>query len=234
MPFGNDHSTVLCDYRFLVGGLVYAITCIVCILVLVQRIRRRQRRRRWLLEGQMDSSFEKSGGEESSGATSAGVASPTTHDPYYVRASLPSACDILQPLSHSSPLPPSGYLAAVLGQERRNRIEHSSGQENLNIRLSGSPRPSSDDDSSVASPTDRSRGNRPSGIESSPTLADHSSQATSPPIERGAEGDDQGIPGSPGSSEPGSIRKRSQQVQFLHDVDDEGVRIWRRLVIEYS
>ncbi|KAL2855826.1 hypothetical protein BJY01DRAFT_243014 [Aspergillus pseudoustus] len=231
MPIGNDHSTILSDFRFLLGGLVYAITCIVCILVLVQRIRSRQRRR--LLEGQMDSPFEKSGGEESSDATNSGL-SYSTHYPYDVRASFPSACDILQPLSHSSSLPPSGYLAALLGQERINRVEQTFEQVNRDIRPSSSPRPSSDDSSSVASPTDRSRRSRPSRIERSPTQADHSSQATSPPIGRGAEGDDHGLPSSPGPGEPESIQKRSQHVHLLRDVDEEGPRTWRRWVIEYS
>ncbi|EYE92380.1 uncharacterized protein EURHEDRAFT_415506 [Aspergillus ruber CBS 135680] len=35
-----------------------------------------------------------------------------------VRAPLPSACDILQPLSWCTPLPSSGHLAAMLSQER--------------------------------------------------------------------------------------------------------------------
>ncbi|KAL3452274.1 hypothetical protein BJX65DRAFT_176599 [Aspergillus insuetus] len=233
MSLRNDHSTIFRDSRFLLCGLVYAITCIVCILVLVQRIRSRQRRRRLLLEGQMDSPFEKVSGEESSGATGAGLPSPT-HGLYDVRASLPSACDILQPLSQSSSLPPSGYLAAVLGQERRNRLEKAYEEEKRNVRPSISPLPSPDDSSSLASPSDRSHGNPPSGFESSPTQADHSSQATSPPIERGAEKEDQGHPSSPGLRETQSVQKRSQQVHILHDVDDEGVRTWRRWVIEYS
>ncbi|KAJ0426655.1 hypothetical protein BJY00DRAFT_272650 [Aspergillus carlsbadensis] len=233
MSLGNDHSAILCDSRFLLCGLVYAIACIVCILVLVQRIRRRQRRRRLLLEGQMDSPFEKFSGEESSGATGARLPS-LTHGLYDVRASLPSACDILQPLSKSSPLPPSGYLATVLGQERRNRLEQAYEQENRNVRPSGSPLPSPDDPSSLASPANLGHGNPPSGIEISPTQAEHSSQATSPPIERGAEMEDQGLPSSPGLRETQSVQKRSQQVHVLHDVDDEGVRTFRRWVIEYS
>jgi hypothetical protein len=233
MSLGHDHSTILCDSRFLLCGLVYAITCIVCILVLVQRIRSRQRRRRLLLEGQMDSPFEKVSGEGSSGATGAGLP-PPTHGLDDVRASLPSACDILQPLSQSSSLPPSGYLAAVLDQERRNRLEQAYEEEKRNVRPSSSPLPSPDDSSSLASPTDRSHGNPPSGIESSPTQADNFSQATSPPIERGAEREDQAHPSSPELRETQSVQKRSQQIHVLHDVDDEGVRTWRRWVIEYS
>ncbi|KAL3467969.1 hypothetical protein BJX64DRAFT_81329 [Aspergillus heterothallicus] len=237
MRFANDHSVILGDSRFLLGGLVYAITCIVCILVLVQRIRSGQRRRRLLLEGQMDSPFEESGGKESSGATSAGLSYPTPY-PGDVRASLPSACDILQPLSHTSSLPPSGYLAAVLGQERMNRLdrilEQSLEQEIRDTRPSSSPRPSSDNSSSVSSPTDRDRRHRPFSMDSSPTQAEYSSQATSPPIERGAEEDGQGLPSSLGPSEPKSIQKRSQHVHYLRDVDEEGPRTWRRWVIEYS
>jgi hypothetical protein len=227
MRCGNDHSADFRDSRALLFGLVYPAICITCILVLARRIRCRQRRRYLLLGGQMDPPSEKSGGEQSPSATNAERSDPPPNP--YDRAPLPSACDILQPLSRSSPLPPSGYLAAVLGQERRNQMAQAYQQESQDLQQpASSPYSGSDGSPSAAGRTDRR--NSPSRIGSSPTQADDSSQATSPPSGRGAETDDQGLPSSPDS---GSIKKRSQQVQFLHDVDDQGVRTWRRWVVEY-
>ncbi|KAL2869277.1 uncharacterized protein BJX67DRAFT_23885 [Aspergillus lucknowensis] len=180
----------------------------------------------------MDPPSEKSGGEQSSGAPrSAGLSSP--QHALDDRTPPPSARDILQPLSHSSPLPPSGHLAAVLRQKRRSTTGQHSQQENPNIWSPSSPRPSSEDRSSVESRTDRHRSSPPSGIESSPTQADDLSQATSPQTGRGAE-EGHGFSDPPCSSETKSVQKRSREIQFLHDVDEEGVRTWKRCVIEYS
>ncbi|KAL2827628.1 hypothetical protein BDW59DRAFT_144091 [Aspergillus cavernicola] len=229
MRCGHDLSTISRDPWVLRFGIVYSAICITCICVFAWRIRRGQRRRYMLLGGQMDPPSEKSGGEQSSGTTSAEIS--------YDRAPLPSACDILQPLSHSSPLPPSGYLAAVLGQERRNMMEQAYQQtyqqENRSIQSTSSPS-SPDNSPSVASRTNRRHRSPPSGTESSPTQADNSSQATPPQTERGAGTDDQGHSSSPDSGENQSIQKRNQRVEILHDVDEEGVRTWRRWVVEYS
>lgn len=226
MRCGNDHSTITEDSRDLLFGIIYPAIGIICVFVLVRRIRHQQRRKYVLLEGQMDTPSGKSGGEEPSSATSVGTFYPThtSHDP----APLPSACDILQPLSLSSPLPPSGYLAAVLNEERRKRVEQPYLVENERIQPMSPPCTNS---ASMAVRTDC---DPPSRFDDSPTQADDSSQATFAPTRRSAEDDDQGSPNSPDSCEFQSVQKRSQHVQHLRDVDEEGIRTWRRWVIEYS
>ncbi|KAL3479738.1 hypothetical protein BJX99DRAFT_60573 [Aspergillus californicus] len=225
MLCGHDHSTIFRDPRVLLFGIFYPAICITCILGLAWRIRRGQRRKYMLLEGQMNPPSEKSGGEQSSGAASEDIFC-SAHTPHE-NTPLPSACDILQPLSHSSPLPSSGYLADVISYERRNRMEQAYQQDSQSIQPTGSPSTSSDDSPSVASRTNRSD-RSPSGIESSPTRADDSSQATSPPTERGAGTDDQGVLSSRDCAEIQSVQKRTQHVEYLHDADEEGTRTWKR------
>ncbi|KAL4915915.1 hypothetical protein BDW62DRAFT_212348 [Aspergillus aurantiobrunneus] len=224
MRCGNDDSNIFRDSGGQLVGIIYPAICIICAFVLARRIRRRQQRKYTLPGGKMDTPSEKSGGEQLSSAANAEISYPahTTHD----GAPLPSACDILLPLSHSSPLPSSGYLAAVLSEERRNRMEQTYQHEKEGIQSTSSSCTSSGDFASVELRTDS---NPPSGIESSPTQSDDSSQATSPSTRRSAEGDDRGLPSVPDSGEIQPVQKRSQQVQFLRDVDEEGVRTWRRL-----
>ncbi|KAL4934110.1 uncharacterized protein BDV17DRAFT_278472 [Aspergillus undulatus] len=221
MAFSHDQSTIFYDSRDLSLGIIYPVICIICAFFLVRRIRHRQRTRYTLSEGQMKTQSEKSGGKQTSGATNEGFAHPM--DATHYRAHLPSACDILRPLSHSSSLPPSGYLAAVLTQERRNPRQYQ--HDNEHVRPTSSSGTNSLESASVAWRTDL---NQPSGIESSPTQTDDSSQATSPLISPSADGFDRELPSSPDSGEAQSVQKRSQQVQFLRDVDEEGVRTWRR------
>ncbi len=229
MRCGNGHSTITEDSRDLLFGIIYPAIGIICVLVLVRRIRR-QRRKNYVLVGrQMDTPSAKSGGEEPSSATSVGTSyrTHTVHDP----APFPSACDILQPLSLSSPLPPSGYLASVLNEERRKRVEQPYQVEDKRVQPMSPPCTDSENSASMAIRTDC---DPPSRFEGSPTQADYSSQATFAPTRRSAEDDDQGSPHSPDSRESQFVQKRSQHVQFLRDVDEEGVRTWRRWVIEYS
>ncbi|KAJ5421014.1 hypothetical protein N7465_003533 [Penicillium sp. CMV-2018d] len=83
----------------------------------------------------------------------------------------PSACDILQPLSHTSLLPSSGALAAQAREQQSERL------------------------ASTAS--------RPTSSESF-------------------------------SSEAGEeVQKRNETTQQMCDEDDEGVRTWKRVVVEY-
>ncbi|KAL4943568.1 hypothetical protein BDV06DRAFT_133927 [Aspergillus oleicola] len=221
----HDHSIICKESRDLLFGILYPVICIVCALVLVWRIRNRQRARYTLLGGQMDAPSEESGGERPSGAISEGLShlTNTTH----TCAPLPSACDILQPLSHSSSLPSSGYLAAVLSERRIN--DYQSEHKNELARQTTPRAPSGL--STAAWRTDLSP---PFAIEGSPTQTDDPSLATSPQISRNAEEDDWGMPSSPDSGKAQSVQKRSEQVQNLHDVDEQGVRTWRRWVIEYS
>src|SRR5699024_10428096 len=94
---------------------------LICLLIFVQRIRRR---RGWFARfgRQMDarkSLPERPGGKETTGAP-VGQEPKSNRDvsPSFV-APLPSASDVLQPLSHCTPLPSSGHLVAVLSQERQ-------------------------------------------------------------------------------------------------------------------
>ncbi|KAJ5588428.1 hypothetical protein N7537_011106 [Penicillium hordei] len=84
----------------------------------------------------------------------------------------PSACDILQPLSHTSFLPSSGALAAQAREQQSERLALA---------------------------------------ESSPT----SSKAS-----------------SSGAAE--EVQKRNETIQQMCEEDDEGVRTWKRVVVEYS
>lgn len=229
MRCGNDHLTIAEDSRGLLFGIIYPAIGITCVFVLVRRIRRQQRRKYVHLGGQMDTPSGKSGGKEPSSATSVGTSCPnhTSHDP----APLPSACDILQPLSLLSPLPPSGYLAAVLNEERRKRVEQPYQVENERVQPMSPPCTNSEDSASMVVRTDC---DPPSRFDDSPTQTDDSSLATFVPARRSAEDDDQGSPSSPDSCEFQSVQKRSQHVEFLRDVDEEGVRTWRRWVIEYN
>ncbi|KAJ5940901.1 hypothetical protein N7516_001069 [Penicillium verrucosum] len=82
----------------------------------------------------------------------------------------PSACDILQPLSHTSLLPSSGALAAQAREQQR----------------------------------------------------EISSTASSPPSPMAS------------SFEVGEeVQKRNETIQQMCDEDDEGVRTWKRVVVEY-
>ncbi|KAL5339909.1 hypothetical protein BJX70DRAFT_142974 [Aspergillus crustosus] len=213
----NDRAAIFENSRALLFGIIYPAIYITCALLLAQRIRRRQRRKYMQLERQMNTPSEKdvAGGKQSSGATTAEVSEPT--HTIYDRAPLPSACDILQPLSHSVPLPPSGHLVNML-------IEQAGQRENRIIQPSGPSHHGFGD----ATPVDLRTHH--TSIQGSPTHSDDSSQPTSPSSRRsvGYNAD------SPDSGEAQSVQRRSQQVQFLHEADGEGVRTWKRYVVEYS
>ncbi|KAL6230940.1 hypothetical protein BDW75DRAFT_234031 [Aspergillus navahoensis] len=219
----DDHSKLFKDSGNLRFGIVYPIVCIICALVLARRIRRRQRTKYILPRGQMDTPSEKHGGKQSPGPSHLDL-SYSTHVTYH-RAPLPSACDILQPLSHSTPLPSSGYLAAALSEERRNRMEQAHQLEIECVQPTSSDCTTSGDLALVALQTDC---NLPSGTRNSPTLTDDSSQATCLPIRRGADVAVREYPSSLDSGESRSVQKRGEHVEFLRDVDEDGARTWRR------
>lgn len=125
--------------------IFYAALSLICLLLFVQRFRnRRNYGRPTNLGGRqitttMDSRkllAENSSGKETTGTVGADQHphqqqqqqqqqpmsnSPSREFSHEAVAPLPSACDILQPLSHCTPLPSSGHLAAMLSQERRAR-----------------------------------------------------------------------------------------------------------------
>ncbi|PTU23144.1 hypothetical protein P175DRAFT_0491539 [Aspergillus ochraceoroseus IBT 24754] len=185
----------------------------------------------------MDLPPEKGGGEEPSDAASEEITYPA-HTPYD-SPPLPSACDILQPLSLYSPLPSSGYLAAVLARERRLRMDQDYQQgdqlnTNPDTKCSSGHRPAYTP--SVAFGVNHSRQNSSSGPGSSSTeQSEEPLQATSPPTGGWTvEGQGLGPPSSPLSGEIQSVQRHNHGVEFLHEVDEEGVRTWRRWVVEYS
>ncbi|KAL4977381.1 hypothetical protein BDW66DRAFT_158988 [Aspergillus desertorum] len=220
----NDHSNLFKDSGNLRFGIFYPIICIIGFLVLAQRIRRRQRTKYILPRGRMDTPSEKHGGEQSSGPSNLDL-SYSTHVTHH-RAPLLSACDILKPLSYSTPLPSSGYLAAALGDERKNRMEQAYQLEIDFIRPRSSDCSTSDDSALVALRTDC---NLLSGTGNSPTPTDDSSQARSFSIRRSADVVNRDHPCSLDSSEARSVQKRGEFVEFLRDVNEDGGRTWRRI-----
>ena len=203
---------------------------------------------------------EKSGGDMSAGQ---GAAAPCIRDPSHnvvtttaaaaaaaaATSSFPSACDILQPLSQLTPLPSSGHLAAIL--DRAKRQENSANEK----PASG---PGGDSGASAGPSSDYSR---PSTSETQASDlsgggSDQSSysgtrdllppMAPTPtewrPVESLAgyhsSSHDGYFDGSKLSGEPAGPRPPVQEsrhvVQLLHDADEEGVRTWTRLMVEYS
>ncbi|KAE8147722.1 hypothetical protein BDV25DRAFT_159767 [Aspergillus avenaceus] len=215
--------------------ITFAVACILCILICVQRIRRRHLGRYAPPERRMDPHLfppEKGGGEPPAGGV-VGRGVPYSGDPfyYYGAAQLPSACDILLPLSHSTHLPSSGYLATVLGRERDARSKQSFPPE---VQVQPP----------CVAPSDLGANNsRPStsgtndGLGGSPAVAPESLGSRIGGADLRPEshtGDAQEISDPSTSDKAPTIQKRSHLVQQLIDVDDEGVRTYRRTTIEYN
>lgn len=225
----NDHPNLFKDSGNSRLGIVYPIICIICALLLARRIRHRQRTKYILLGGQMDTPSEKHGGKQSPGPSDPEL-SYSTRDIHH-RLPLPSACDILYPLSHSTSLPSSGYLAAALIEDRRQKMDQAYQLE------SECTSPTSPDCTTVGESALvglRTDCNLLSGTVNPPTLTDDSSQATSLPTRRSADVADRQHPNSLDFGASWSVQKRGEHVEFLRDVDEEGARTWRRCVIEYS
>ncbi|KAL4743333.1 hypothetical protein BDV11DRAFT_202050 [Aspergillus similis] len=222
----NEHSNLFKDSGNSQLGIIYPIICIICAFMLARRIRHRQRTKYILPRGQMDTPSEKHGGEQSPGPSDPEL-SYSTRDIHH-RVPLPSACDILRPLSHSTSLPSSGYLAAALSEERRQRMDQAYQLESKCIAPIN-PDCTTDGDSALV-PL-RTDCNLPSGTINPPTPTDDSSQATSLPTRRSADVADRQHPNSLNSGASQSVQKRGEHVEFLRDVDEEGARTWRRVYV---
>ncbi|KAF7597598.1 hypothetical protein BBP40_000076 [Aspergillus hancockii] len=221
--------------------ITFAVACTLCILALVQRIRRRQLGKYARLERQMDprsfsfSPNEKRGGEQPADVVGRGIPYYPGEDPSsssYGVAGLPSACDILLPLSHSTQLPSSGYLAAVLGREQDSRATQVyqqpqppcvGGPSELDPRDTSRP-------STAGTDTRRSSS---SGSGGDGLLPSEESRSYIEAADRSAV-DAQEFSGMSALGEACSVQKRSQVVQHLFDVDGEGVRTYRRMMVEYN
>lgn len=137
----EENQPITREFPVTSAQVFYAALSLICLLLFVQRFRnRRNYGRPTNLGGRqitttMDSRkllAEKASGKETTGTVGADQHphqqqqqpmsnSPSREFSHEAVAPLPSACDILQPLSHCTPLPSSGHLAAMLSQERRAR-----------------------------------------------------------------------------------------------------------------
>lgn len=235
--------------------ILYPVLCLICLLLLVQRIKHRSR---WsaLSRRQMDSqkSLPETSGASGNKEKPAGTAAvdqqqqPISNSPPKdlsrdVRAPLPSACDILQPLSWRTPLPSSGHLAAMLSQER-----HAGSRPSLtetpaeplspesssthaapggSVHASGSHQGFSENADQEAKRSPRSGSG--SGAGSSELVKTPQSAFLPPSTGILSDGRSR-----LGSNVVSTAQKRSETVQHLQDTDENGVRKWKRKVVEYS
>ncbi|KAE8380529.1 hypothetical protein BDV26DRAFT_131033 [Aspergillus bertholletiae] len=224
------------DIRVFSFWISFAVVCILCVLLFVQRIRRRDLGRYVLPERQMDPqpfSFgekEKRGGdEELAGLVGHGMPYSPGDPSTYGVAGLPSACDILLPLSHSTHLPSSGYLAAVLGRERSVSTAQSYQQTQTPCVVAPSElSPSSGDSRPSTAGTDAGRSSRLSPTEGSGSLGSCIETADRPTL------DTHEFSGMSAPERAFSILKRNQVVQHFYDVDEGGVRTYKRTMVQYN
>lgn len=131
--------------------VLYVALSLICLLLLVQRFRSQLniRGQRENPSGQQTMDSREPPVEKPNGDETAGTEGTDQHTQQEVQqqlmssrgvAPLPSARDILQPLSHCTPLPSSGHLAEILSQERR-----AGGPIRPLLTSSGSPRPKEDE-----------------------------------------------------------------------------------------
>ncbi|KAF9884142.1 hypothetical protein FE257_002263 [Aspergillus nanangensis] len=174
-------------------------------------------------------SLDKRGGNRTAVGQAQDLAHHLRDNTSLATSSLPSARDILQPLSHLTALPSSGYLAAVLGRERHARaIPTPAAQASLAENLPGGAHPMNRRSDTIE------RGGGTSD-ESRAEVEDPQWTAFTPTGWRGEEINNEEAFGVSGAGQiPPVIQQRSQTVQYLHDVDEEGSRSWRRVVVEYS
>lgn len=229
--------------------ILYPILCLICLLILVQRIRRR---RGWFARfgRQMDSRKslpESPGGKETAG-TAVGQESNSNRDISHnvVVAPLPSASDVLQPLSHCTPLPSSGHLAAVLSQERQAGNRPSLTKPETPKESSSSPGPistrtvssgqvhasesygQSANEEANTSPNHRGLSPSTSGA----PVMNLQQQNPSTGISTASQGR-QPSPDASGSGAVQSVQRHSETTHHLYNVDEQGVRTWKRQVVEY-
>ncbi|KAE8355053.1 hypothetical protein BDV28DRAFT_129819 [Aspergillus coremiiformis] len=237
-----DHENVnspMKEIQALSFWISFIVACILCILALVQRIRHRQLSRYAPPERRMDpqpfsfSPKEKRGGEQPADVVGHGRPYYREDATSYGVAGLPSACDVLLPLSHSTQLPSSGYLAAVLGRERSIRATKSYqlAQPPCVVAPSKPGRSWRDSQSSTAG-TDAGLSGRFSPPEGSGSSV--SSIEPADPSSGSQVVDLQEFSSMSASDGTQLVQKRNQVVQDFYDVDDGGVRMYRRTMVEYS
>ncbi|GIK04587.1 hypothetical protein Aspvir_008670 [Aspergillus viridinutans] len=227
-------------------GTTYPALLVICIVGLVRLIRRRQQGQYALPMSEMDSQSprqkkydcEEQTKERQQTTLSSEALSRRTYP-------LPSACDILQPLSHLAPLPSSGYLASILGcQPSRSQLaSEEDGQLQQPSALAGSEARAvsegnvSDRDEYRPATSDKNAGlvgsfaSACSKIENEDQRQD---EASTVPAAWSVETHRQEIYELPGSEELHPTQRGNQTVHFPQVVDAEGTRSWKRLIVEYS
>ncbi|RMJ26388.1 hypothetical protein PHISP_02768 [Aspergillus sp. HF37] len=268
--------------------LFYSTLCIVCILVSFRHIkalrhRSRHRHRRGVHckslppERQtMASSSSQAGGEHGELEKGQPVSDSAIHHRH------PSACDILQPLSHLVPVPASGHVAAAVAAGAAEKASATTSPRpgpNLSPYLPPPPKQDSQQPSRMdAEPNSAGPGAGAGAID--PHHRPHcchpveNPSSTNPPSSSShihnpavpvpsapsvpavgtsgpgvavhstlpAEGFCHPIqpqqnpnPGpAPAENAPHGVQKRTETAQFCRDVDAEGIRSWRRLIVEYG
>ncbi|OJJ49925.1 hypothetical protein ASPZODRAFT_139271 [Penicilliopsis zonata CBS 506.65] len=218
--------------------LLYPGFCILCVVILIRRVRRQYRERQSPLPSSQDSN-------KPSHATRPKVmdeekALPVDESILTVPP-LPSACDVLQPLSHMTPLPSSGYIASLrkqapLGEDGQllSHEEHTFPPPYDFYRYHSSPGKQSEQSPSSLRPGESQRKEIPEpvegGIDTHPSTPKHQRFGSS------SESHGPGSPSSPGSADTQSIQsvqRLSETSQLMHDVDSVGMRTWKRLTVEY-
>ncbi|EAW07521.1 uncharacterized protein ACLA_022350 [Aspergillus clavatus NRRL 1] len=229
MGYGTRYWAIPQDLHALLFGIIYPALSVICIVILARTVRRRRQGRYALPQRQMDShlsKLEKHGddqpAQEMKLQTSRSGSSPRA-------VPFPTACDILQPLSHLTPLPPSGYLASMLGGGLS--VAQVGTSENESTVMSDCKDIHRDDDRPTTSDTNDSRVD--SFAESQPQQHQQH-EAAAVPATWSTENHEQEVFELPGSDEPPSIQRRNQTVHFPQVVDPDGARSWKRLIVEYN
>ncbi|PYH58815.1 uncharacterized protein BO96DRAFT_431919 [Aspergillus niger CBS 101883] len=147
----------------------------------------------------------------------------------------PSACDVLQPLSQLSPLPSSGYLAAVLARERSHWTKQASGSDGHLVPLSPG--------CAASAPAHDHRSATPPAVRMDDRVGDSSSEApthgsmvvsdprrqpgTPAPVQCHANpiatSHEQGVPSIANLIGSHPSQNCGYAVQYLHDADEEGL-----------
>lgn len=174
------------------------------------------------------------------------------------RVQLPSstpACDILQPLSHLAPIRASGHVAALVreaaGAGGKASPSPTSDPEGLPCgREEGAenhpPVPPRPPPPSPPPPQQQTSSDYRAGSVDlqRPCHPMENSSSSYPPASGHAYQDyrhyaadvvmGSGTSSPPAADEMQSVQKRSETALHCREVDTEGVRFWRRLIIEYS
>lgn len=165
----------------------------------------------------------------------------------------PSTSDVLQPLSHRTPLPTSGSVAAAVKQRSDCNLEEQQGKKRQGTVFDKHECSHHQLDHSRLVDPQRStiqRQQQPGkAVYPHPPSPSHRSHSC-PDMCYAKSADTQWPPSrSPAAvSESGlefdsqmtsrydksSVQKRSETVQFLHERDGLGLRSWKRVIVEYS